>query len=149
MCLLAIDGKLRTISASKLILDWSPEQISAWLKVRYPSNESMRVPKPDTAKVFFIDLCLHPDFGKICNREETLPWLDRISSRDLRLDNDPSKRGLQDDTPIFFVSALLLVDDEQTAPYRLSFGPDRISSLNFAKVKKSAVRKSSVAAPIA
>ena len=28
--------------ASKLILDWSPEQISAWLKVHYPSNESMR-----------------------------------------------------------------------------------------------------------
>jgi hypothetical protein len=24
-----------------LILDWSPEQISKWLKVHYPSNESM------------------------------------------------------------------------------------------------------------
>src|SRR5712691_12041342 len=33
-------------------------------------------------------------------------------------------------------------DYGQTAPYRLSSGPDRISSLNFAKVKKSAVRKS-------
>ena len=43
VCLLAIDEKLRTMVASKLILDWSPEQISAWLKVRYPSNESMRV----------------------------------------------------------------------------------------------------------
>ena len=43
VCLLAIYGKLRTIVASKLILDWSPEQISAWLKVHYPSNESMRV----------------------------------------------------------------------------------------------------------
>jgi len=43
-CLLAIHRKLRTIVASKLILDWSPEQISGWLKKRYPSNESMRCP---------------------------------------------------------------------------------------------------------
>jgi IS30 family transposase len=42
-CLLAAHGKLRTIVASKLILDWSPEQISGWLKIRYPNNESMRV----------------------------------------------------------------------------------------------------------
>jgi hypothetical protein len=33
VCLLAIEEKLRTIVASKLILDWSPEQISKWLKV--------------------------------------------------------------------------------------------------------------------
>jgi len=31
------------IVASKLILNWSPEQISGWLKRRYPNNESMRV----------------------------------------------------------------------------------------------------------
>jgi IS30 family transposase len=42
-CPLAKHRKLRTIAASKLILDWSPEQISGWLKRRYPSNESMRV----------------------------------------------------------------------------------------------------------
>jgi IS30 family transposase len=35
--------KLRAIVASKLFLDWSPEQISGWLKIRYPQNESMRV----------------------------------------------------------------------------------------------------------
>jgi IS30 family transposase len=29
--------------ASKLILDWSPEQISKWLKLHYPNNQSMRV----------------------------------------------------------------------------------------------------------
>src|SRR3982074_1231681 len=39
---LANHRKLRTIVASKLILDWSPEQISGWLKRRYPSNEGMR-----------------------------------------------------------------------------------------------------------
>ena len=44
-CLLALYRKLRTIVASKLILDWSPEQISGWLKIQYPSNESMRVPR--------------------------------------------------------------------------------------------------------
>src|ERR1700730_281298 len=33
LCLLANHETLRTIVASKLMLDWSPEQISAWLKV--------------------------------------------------------------------------------------------------------------------
>ena len=28
------------IVASKLTLDWSPEQISGWLKIQYPNNES-------------------------------------------------------------------------------------------------------------
>src|SRR6201984_1045611 len=42
-CLLARNRKLRDIVASKLILDWSPEQISGWLKARYPNNENMRV----------------------------------------------------------------------------------------------------------
>ena len=42
-CLLAVNHKLRDIVASKLILDWSPEQISGWLKIHYPNNESMRV----------------------------------------------------------------------------------------------------------
>ena len=42
-CHLALHRKLRMIVASQLILDWSPEQISGWLKRRYPSNESMRV----------------------------------------------------------------------------------------------------------
>ena len=43
VCLFANHEELRTIVASKLILDWSPEQISKWLKVHYPSNESMHV----------------------------------------------------------------------------------------------------------
>ena len=29
--------------ASKLVLDWSPEQISGWLKTQYPDDKSMRV----------------------------------------------------------------------------------------------------------
>jgi IS30 family transposase len=54
VCLLAIDGKLRTIVASKLILDWSPEQISAWWKVRYPKHESMRVSHETIYRSLFI-----------------------------------------------------------------------------------------------
>ncbi len=54
VCLLAIDEKLRTIVASKLILDWSPEQISAWLKIHYPSNESMRVSHETIYRSLFI-----------------------------------------------------------------------------------------------
>jgi hypothetical protein len=51
-CLLSIYLKLRNIVASKLILDWSPKQISGWLKTQYPDDESLRVshenhlPKP-------------------------------------------------------------------------------------------------------
>jgi hypothetical protein len=42
-CFLAIHAKLGKVVASKLIRDWSPEQISGWLKFRYPDDESMRV----------------------------------------------------------------------------------------------------------
>src|SRR6185312_2665252 len=42
-CLLAGNRKLRNIVASKLILDWSPEQISGWLKIEYPDDQSMHV----------------------------------------------------------------------------------------------------------
>jgi IS30 family transposase len=58
VCLLAIDEKLRTIVASKLILDWSPEQVSKWLKVHYPSHEMAKHKSftVDTnVKVYFCD----------------------------------------------------------------------------------------------
>ena len=42
-CLLSLNLKLRNIVTSKLILDWSPKQISGWLKTQYPDDESMRV----------------------------------------------------------------------------------------------------------
>jgi IS30 family transposase len=53
-CLLALHRKLRTIVARKLILNWSPEQISGWLKRRYPSNESMRVSHETIYRSLFI-----------------------------------------------------------------------------------------------
>jgi len=43
LCLLAMHSKLQEIVASKLVLDWSPQQISGWLKTEYPEDGSMRV----------------------------------------------------------------------------------------------------------
>ena len=53
-CLLAIHGKLQKIVAGKLILDWSPEQISGWLKIQYPEDESMRVSHETIYRSLFI-----------------------------------------------------------------------------------------------
>ena len=54
ICWLASHRRLRLIVASKLIQDWSPEQISGWLKRRYPSNESMRVSHETIYRSLFI-----------------------------------------------------------------------------------------------
>jgi len=53
-CLLAVNCKLRNIVASKLMLDWSPEQISGWLKTEYPHDESMRVSHETIYRSLFI-----------------------------------------------------------------------------------------------
>jgi IS30 family transposase len=53
-CLLAMNHNLRDIVASKLILDWSPEQISGWLKNRYPDDPSMRVSQETIYRSLFI-----------------------------------------------------------------------------------------------
>src|SRR5271170_2049005 len=53
-CLLAIQEKLQEIVASKLILDWSPEQICAWLPIQYPQDESMRVSHETIYRSLFI-----------------------------------------------------------------------------------------------
>jgi transposase, IS30 family len=54
VCLLAIHEKLREIVASKLIRDCSPEQISGWLKMRFPEDESMRVSHETIYRSLFI-----------------------------------------------------------------------------------------------
>jgi len=53
-CLLAMNRKLRDTVASKLILDWSPAQISGWLKNRYPDDPSMRVSHETIYRSLFI-----------------------------------------------------------------------------------------------
>ena len=53
-CLLAMHVKLQEIVASKLILEWSPEQISGWLKMEYPEDGSMRVSHETIYRSLFI-----------------------------------------------------------------------------------------------
>jgi len=53
-CLLAIHLRLQKIVASKLVLDWSPEQISGWLKIQYPDDESLRVSHETIYRSLFI-----------------------------------------------------------------------------------------------
>src|ERR1022692_4569979 len=53
-CLLALHVKLQEIVAGKLILDWSPEQVSGWLKTEYPDDESMRVSHETIYRSLFI-----------------------------------------------------------------------------------------------
>jgi IS30 family transposase len=45
---------LQKVVASKLILDWSPEQISGWLKIQYPDDESLRVSHETIYRSLFI-----------------------------------------------------------------------------------------------
>src|SRR6202451_1685246 len=53
-CLLALHEKLQEIVASKLILDWSPKQISGWLTTEYPDDESMHVSHETIYRSLFI-----------------------------------------------------------------------------------------------
>src|SRR5580658_209904 len=54
VCRLARHEKLRTLVASKLIEDWSPEQISGWLKQSYPDDESLRVSHETIYRTLFL-----------------------------------------------------------------------------------------------
>jgi transposase, IS30 family len=54
VCRLALHEKLRTIVASKLVEDWSPQQISGWLKTEYPKDESLRVSHETIYRSLFI-----------------------------------------------------------------------------------------------
>ena len=42
-CRLALHGELRWRVAQKLALQWSPEQISGWLKQQFPTDRDMRI----------------------------------------------------------------------------------------------------------
>src|SRR5271154_7573292 len=53
-CRLALNGRLRKEVASKLALEWSPEQVSGWLRIRYPDDESMQISHETIYKSLFI-----------------------------------------------------------------------------------------------
>jgi transposase, IS30 family len=54
VCRLALHEKLRTLVASKLIEDWSPEQISGWLRQSYPDDESLRASHETIYRTLFL-----------------------------------------------------------------------------------------------
>jgi len=54
VCLLATHRKLQEIVASKLMQDWSPQQISGWLKQHHPDDESLRVSHETIYRSLFI-----------------------------------------------------------------------------------------------
>jgi IS30 family transposase len=53
-CLLATNHFLRDVVARKLREDWSPEQISGWLKRQYPEDEAMRVSHETIYRTLFV-----------------------------------------------------------------------------------------------
>ena len=54
-CLLSINRQLRDLIASKISDDWSPEQISGWLRRHHPNDEKMRVSHETIYKSLFIE----------------------------------------------------------------------------------------------
>lgn len=53
-CLLAREERLRQLVTQKLLIDWSPEQISTWLKKAYPNDETMRVSHETIYRSLFV-----------------------------------------------------------------------------------------------
>lgn len=53
-CLLKQNRRLRRRVVAKLQCDWSPRQISGWLRRRYPTDESMQVSHETIYKTLFI-----------------------------------------------------------------------------------------------
>jgi len=53
-CRLAIQQKLQVIVASKLSLEWSPEQIAGWLKLQFPDEPNMRLSHETIYRSLFI-----------------------------------------------------------------------------------------------
>lgn len=53
-CCLAMHPRLRWLVASKLSQQWSPEQISNWLKLRFPGQENLQVSHETIYRSLFI-----------------------------------------------------------------------------------------------
>ena len=54
LCKLAVERRLQECVAFKLSQNWSPEQISGWLKKRYPNDERMRISHETIYRSLFI-----------------------------------------------------------------------------------------------
>ena len=53
-CVLSVNARLRNLVAEKLREDWSPEQISGWLRRRYPDDEAMRISHETIYRTLFV-----------------------------------------------------------------------------------------------
>jgi IS30 family transposase len=53
-CRLAANSQLRYLVSGKLSVNWSPEQISTWLKQEYPMNQDMRVSQETIYRTLFV-----------------------------------------------------------------------------------------------
>ena len=53
-CRLASEAKLRAVVASKLYEDWSPQQISGWLKLQYSENAAMQISHEAIYRTLFV-----------------------------------------------------------------------------------------------
>jgi IS30 family transposase len=53
-CLLATNDGLRDLVAEKLKEDWSPQQISGWLKREYPEDEAMHISHETIYRTLFV-----------------------------------------------------------------------------------------------
>ena len=53
-CLLSIHQGLQLLVAAKLHLEWSPEQISGWLKLEFPEDKSLRISPETIYRCLFI-----------------------------------------------------------------------------------------------
>ena len=90
-CVLKTNATLRELVVEKLSSNWSPEQISAWLLLTYPEDETLRVSHAVVVKLdvaFFMlkqpDLwagCLSPD-SATPRRSVTSSWCRHSSAAD-------------------------------------------------------------------
>ena len=53
-CRLAVQRRLQKVVAKKLSLDWSPEQISGWLKRRYAGTQEMQISHETIYRSLFV-----------------------------------------------------------------------------------------------
>lgn len=57
LCRLAINQSLQVVVAQKLSDNWSPQQISGWLKVEYVNEASMRASHETIYRTLFVQAC--------------------------------------------------------------------------------------------
>ncbi len=78
LCRLAVHKELQRTVAEKLSKDWSPEQISGWLRVQFPDDESMRISHETIYRSLFIqargvlkkELIKHLRTGRVMRRSQ-------------------------------------------------------------------------------